>query len=811
MPDRLASLTRLPIAAVFIFLFAVSLSAQKKPAPPAPDFTRGETIPEGWTHDWNLGPTGVRGWMHSFKHSTADARQIYVTEVAPKSPAAGVLRPGDVILGLGAANFESDPRQALGRAIGVAESEQGGGKLLLRRWRKGETKTVALKLRVLGSYADTAPYQCSKSEAIVDAGCRSIAESLIEKPNAGHAIVRAQKALALLASGDKKHRKVLRDQMKRLAKFEDRVGYHAWSYCFVNIALAEYVLATGDRGEIKKGLKRITRLIVEGQSVVGSWGHRFVDPRTGVLRGYGMMNAPGIPLAYSLALAKRAGIRVPGLDQAVERSKLLLRFYVGKGSIPYGDHAPWIQTHCDNGKNEAAAVLFDLEGDREATTYFSRMALASHGPEREEGHTGNFLNLTWALLGVARSGPDASGAWLEEFGWYYDLARRWDGSFRHQGPPAQKPDSYRGWDSTASFVLSYAQARRKIFLTGKQGSSAPAIERADAQAIVLDGRGWSAKDPRASVRGLKTDDLIARLSSWSPVLRERAANELGQRKVKVVPRLIALLDDTRMETRYGACRALHFQKARGAAAVPRLRELLQSEDLWLRVRTCEALSGIGKPARAAVPDLLARVSVGASKSDPRGMEQRYMMYALFNRRGGLLGRSLEGIDQVALGKAVRAGLTNEDGRARGMLSSVYRNLSLEEIRPLFPAIIAAVRELAPSGIMFGNGIRTAGLQLLARHHVAEGLDLAVYYARHQKAHGSKRRIGGVMKCILAYGAHAKRVLPELRELAKFFAAGEGQKPNKNSRLKAEAVETAIRKIEGLTEKPVLIQVGEEAQ
>ncbi|MFM1889780.1 MAG: hypothetical protein RLZZ565_537, partial [Planctomycetota bacterium] len=28
---------------------------------PNPDFTRGETVPEGATHDWNLGPTGARG------------------------------------------------------------------------------------------------------------------------------------------------------------------------------------------------------------------------------------------------------------------------------------------------------------------------------------------------------------------------------------------------------------------------------------------------------------------------------------------------------------------------------------------------------------------------------------------------------------------------------------------------------------------------------------------------------------------------------------------------------------------------------
>ena len=125
---------------------------------------------------------------------------------------------------------------------------------------------------------------------------------------------------------------------------------------------------------------------------------------------------------------------------------------MGKGGIPYGDHAPWIQTHCDNGKNDMAAVLFDLKGDAEAAEFYSWMAVAAHGAERDTGHTGNFFNILWALPGVVRSGPQASGVWMAEYGWYYDLARRWDGSFGHQGAPGQRTDSYRQWDATGAFL-----------------------------------------------------------------------------------------------------------------------------------------------------------------------------------------------------------------------------------------------------------------------------------------------------------------------------------------------------------------------
>ena len=104
-----------------------------------------------------------------------------------------------------------------------------------------------------------------------------------------------------------------------------------------------------------------------------------------------MMNSPGIPLTIGLALAKKAGIDDAKVSKAIEKSANLLRFYSGKGAIPYGNHRPWIQTHDDNGKNGMTAVLFDLLNEPEHAEYFSRMSVACHGPERDTGHTGNFL------------------------------------------------------------------------------------------------------------------------------------------------------------------------------------------------------------------------------------------------------------------------------------------------------------------------------------------------------------------------------------------------------------------------------------
>jgi hypothetical protein len=76
---------------------------------PNSDFTRGDSIPKDAPHDWNLGPTGLRGWMYCDKLVTTDARQIAITAVDPGSPADGLLAVGDVLLGAGGKAFAFDP------------------------------------------------------------------------------------------------------------------------------------------------------------------------------------------------------------------------------------------------------------------------------------------------------------------------------------------------------------------------------------------------------------------------------------------------------------------------------------------------------------------------------------------------------------------------------------------------------------------------------------------------------------------------------------------------------------------------------
>ncbi len=779
----------------------VTAAGDRTPAIAQVDFTKGDSIPNGYAHDWTLGPTGLRGWIQSDHLETSAARQIRITEAEVGSPADGILQVGDVILGIGNKPFESDPRVAFGKAITAAEQEPQHGKLKLLRWREGKSETVALTLPVLGSYSETAPWDCPKSQRILEQGLSALAERVADPKYRSVPITRSLNALALLASGRVEYLPLVKKEATWAADFSSD-GFKTWHYGYVITFLAEYVMATGD-DSVVPGLRRLAMESARGQSMVGSWGHRFVG-NDGRLGGYGMMNSPGLPLTISLVLARKAGIDDPEIDQAIEKSTRLLRFYSGKGSIPYGDHQPWIQTHDDNGKNGMASVLFSLLGETQEAEYFSRMSIACHGAERDCGHTGNFFNMLWAMPGIATSGPHATGAWMKEFGaWYFDLARRWDGTFRHQGPPEAGNDSYHQWDCTGAWLLAYAIPSESLHITGKQKSTVTPIDRATAERLLNDGRGWSNNDRESFYDVLTTAQLIERLSSWSPTVRERAAMALERRPDDVNGQLIALLESTQRYSNYGACQAIKFQRGRGKAAVPSLIKTFQSDDLWLRILAAEALAGIGTPARSAVPEMLQRLASYDPKNDPRNMQQRYLSIALFNRRDGLIGRSLEGVDRELLTKAVRAGLQNEDGRARGSIGSVYINLSFDEILPLLPAIHQAIVEPAPSGIMFADEIQNSGLELFAKHRISEGIELIAEYARTQKQHGSQKRIVTVMKMLENYGAHAKRVIDRLEATANYFENEETDFPPNLSRDKARIVREMIVKIKASADLPEL--------
>jgi hypothetical protein len=776
-----------------------------KDAPPVPDFTQGGKLEEKKVHDWNLGPTGLRGAMWVWSMVTTEARQILVTKVDKGSPAAGLVQVDDVILGVGGAKFTSDARVAFGNAITVAETKAAGGKLPLLLWRKGKELAVTIPLRVMGSYGAQWPYGgCEKSANIIELGTAHLAK------NIGPSIPDEIGALALLATGDKEYLPVVAELAHKVGAKDFKIdetdrGMVAWHWGYHNLFLTEYCLLTGDR-EVLPAIQAYSTAIARGQSAVGTWGHGMSWPEDnngqyhGALGGYGALNQAGLVCHLSMVLAAKCGVKDEEVDKAIAKGTKFFAFYINKGTIPYGDHNPG-PNHAGNGKNGIAAIMFDLQDHVDGAAFFSRMIVASYG-EREMGHTGNYFSYLWGALGAGRAGPAATSAFLNELRWYYDLARRWDGSFPYQG--VAKDDKYNDWDCTGAYLLAYLLPREKLFITGKGRHQEAELTGAALADTIEAGRGFSVPEKGLTPYLAKSKEaLIKDLTSWSPAVRQRASEVLGKKADDAtVQTVLKMLSAKDANTRYGACVALGEMKA--APAVPALTEALKSDDVWLRIQATYALSAIGNPARQSAANLLD-LAVATDPNDPREITQRYIGYALFYPGGamgkpGMFAKSIKDVDQQKLYAAIERLLKNDDGRARGTITSVYKQLTYDEIKPLLPAIYESIKYQSPSGEMFASGVRLRGLALFAQYRIKEGMPLCIEVMDIDKW-GKHARIPACLDTLETYGAAAKAVLPQLRDLEKRIRAHKEKTMAKH----AERVAEIIKKLEAMPDdtRPLL--------
>ena len=109
-------------------------------------------------------------------------------------------------------------------------------------------------------------------------------------------------------------------------------------------------------------------------------------------------------------------------------------------------------------------------------------------------------------------------------------------------------DSYQSWDCSGLYLLSYAMPLKKIYLTGKQSSIVERLDVRSAESLILDDYGWNNMDRNSYYDNLEEKELLQRLSSWSPVVRERAAIAQGRRKETVSTQLVRLLETEDLST-----------------------------------------------------------------------------------------------------------------------------------------------------------------------------------------------------------------------------------------------------------------------
>ena len=795
-----------------------------------PDLTKGETKGVDRKLTYNLGATGLRGWIYTKPanfldsaqgRTTTASRQILVTHVGAKSPADGVMNVDDVILGVGGKLFSDDARKSIAVAIQEAEKEANGGILKLTRWRAGKTEEAQLKLRVMGTYSDTAPYNCPKSKRFFDEACK-----VLEKEPLKEDLWGAVNGLALMAAGNPEYLPRVQEFARKMApktlKLELKDGMVVWDWGYRDLFLCEYYLLSGDK-EVMHAVNEYTLSLAKGQSMYGTFGHG-ISNRTpdGQLHGsippYGPVNAAGLIGNLGVVMGKKCGVADPEVDAAIERASRFFGYYVDKGAIPYGEHLPW-PYHDNNGKNAMTAVLFAVQGNRiKETQFFAKMVTASY-ENREYGHTGQGFSYLWGALGANVGGPAAAAAFVKEASWHLDLVRRCDGSFTYDGGeqygPGKTEDNtyygksgYYGLSPTATYVLTYSLPLKKLYITGRDADQADWLSKKDVAEAVASGRF------DVDCKKKTTQEVVAALGDWSPVVRGWAAEELAKRPEAkaMVPQLIAMAEGTDAHVRQGACEALGCIKS--TEALPVLIRLLKHEDRWLRVKAANALKKMGDAAKPVVADMLKAVVDTAEPlqpiawADPIQLAHGELAEALFS---GLLRDSIKAIDPKLLYPAIRAVSQNPDGMARMRLRNTFEKLlTVDDVQALAPEILAAVKTPCPADTMFGNEIRMGGFKALTKYHFKEGIEAGVIFAKTQGGHGSESRTGLIMKEIMSYGSAAREALPGLRELIVAFNAqckkGEFPAGELNNR-RVTAVEQAVKAIEEAKDQPELRSIA----
>jgi len=806
-----------------LFLIDGALAAKPKAPQVAPDLTKDQSVDRKGTY--NLGPTGLRGWIFLkpashfdglLGRTTEPSRQILVTHVGKNSPADGVVKVNDVILGVGGKTFTDDARKSIAVAIQEAEKEENGGILKLTCWREGKTLELQIKLRVMGTYAATAPYHCEKSKRIYEEACAALAKEPLT--TSWHGWING---IALLATGNPDYLPMLRELAYKAGPenldIQNALNAQTWDLGYRSIFLCEYYLLTGDK-KVLHAINEITLSLARGQSMYGTLGHKYAGltadgKRNGSVSPYGPVNQVGLVVNIGIVMGRKCGVNHPDMDAAIGRASGFFGYFVDKGTIPYGEHEPYAY-HDNNGKSAMTAILFGLQQGRNTEArFFASMATAGHR-NRECGHTGQGFSYLWGALGANVGGPEAVAAFFKEASWHFDLVRRCDGSFTYDGSEQYGPgmtdddtyygkSSYKGLGPNAAYVLTYSLPLKKILLTGRESNQAYWLSKTDAAAVSASGH-FDLDRMKMS-----PEELVMAFRDWSPIVRGWAADELAKRPEAkaIIPELIVMAEGPDAHARQGACETLGILKS--TEALPVFVRLLKHKDRWLRFKAAVAIKNMGIAAEPVLPDLLKALAETEEPpfpinwEDPIQLTHGYLANALFR---GPLASSVKESDRKLLYPALQTVSQNASGRSRGQIGGFFETaLSVEDVQALAPTILEAIMTPSPADTMFSNEIRMGGYKALTKYHFKEAIPAGIHFAKTQGGHGSQIRTGIIVGEIAKYGTAAREAIPGLRELIKSLNEEVAEKkfPGSLNGARVSAVEEAIRTIEAATTQPEL--------
>lgn len=698
-----------------------------------------------------LGPTGMFG--------VTSPKDIKIVKVEPGSPADGKIKPGDVLTGVGGSPFKDKTRKQLATAIDKAEAT---GTLTFTH---KDGSTVDLSLPVLGTYADTAPYDCPKTKLIVTRAADFIVESK-KFGREGFPIA----WLGLLATGEPKYIEFVKQQV-RLAPWAspdtklsiDTYARTAWNWAYTGIFLGEYYLLTKDE-YVLPALEAYTVALAKGRDAGGLWGHGFASldrnkgQPHGRLPGYAQMNQTSLACFLAILLAEKSGIKHPEILATIAQNNTYYSNFIGRGTLPYGVHNPNAKAFNNNGMSGLAAVVFSIHDNQPGAEFFSRMSAASH-QTMEQGHTGHYFNILWTGPGASLCGPEVTSAFFRETKWLALINRTWKGDFTYSSSESDKPGySYSGISDAGSYLIQHCIPRHALLITGR--GARPTLQL----------KGQAARDAVAlatlDVTKLSDDDLLKHFDHPMPKIRTEAVWTLRARSHAHEPAIRAMIfkgNDLQRQSAIGYY-GYGCEKSIALAAKPDLLKLLRepAQPIELRAAAGSSLSHLGADAYEIFPDLLQLVLTD-KPGDPLGRTNETLGDALTTLAPDPYAAKLV-TDKDLFFRSVDRLLHHPraSGRSSGM--QLIANLPARDFHHVGKEVAAVLADQNLSYHSYHNlGPREGALAIYARLGIQGGIESAFDILKEENGKaGFKIRM--LMEVLPKYGAAAKEHMPKIREI-----------------------------------------------
>ena len=392
--------------------------------------------------------------------------------------ARGGLKVGDRIVGAGGKKFEEYDNnilsggkggpKGLGEALDLAMEK---GTLKLDVIRQGSPWEVTITVPRQGALGDTWPLtDTSRIEEFREGICEHLNGALNGEKGritvygtAATEITRAMAGLALLASGETRYEKTVRNLAERFAGQTVEYGSN-WQTYYMGVFMAEYFLATRDEsvlGWIEDAVELIQGRMNE-QGYIGHGGG-FPDGMYGHAAGF---NPVGSGSLWFMALAERCGVPIDHKKWTAAADNLE-RSSGKNGSVGYSN---WARgggdSHCRSSQSLLAMCVAQKKKpfQRSVGTF-----LKEHPGSVREAHAYSAPSVMATFLALYMYDEDECRRHFNLWKWYFTLAQQPDGSAAYIGSKRNNGgDTYLGKPHimNASLGIILSAPKQRLYMYG---------------------------------------------------------------------------------------------------------------------------------------------------------------------------------------------------------------------------------------------------------------------------------------------------------------------------------------------------------